>query len=238
MKVSTLDKQLHRLTATGPRCDAEPLVEHALLRVGSPAADAASVEGVLQAYQRRGFDVASLAELHDLAIEDIEQVAGRLCFKYQAMAIGDGLGAGFAGLPASVVDIPALIGLSLRAIAEIATYYGQDVSRTWERKFALLVLVLAAGPYDSGAQIDYALACSSPGLDHAPLNARLRRQVTETLVATLMQAKQDQVVPSVGPVKAAAFNKEFVDHVCRTARLIYRERWLTDRYSSRLAAAE
>ena len=192
MKVSHLDKQLHRLTATGPRCDAEALVEHALLRVGRGAADTVSVEGVMQAYRRRGLGVASLSEIHDLAVEDIDQVAGRLCFKYQAMAIGEGLGVGFAGLPPSVVDIPALIGLSMRALAEIAAYYGYDVSQTWEQKFALMVLVLAAGPHDTGAQIDYALGCSGPGTDHAPLSARLRRQVTETLVGALMLETNDE----------------------------------------------
>lgn len=260
MKVSPLDKQLHRLTVIDSQRYADlrssgqddslreltdeqlnraigQLVEHSVLRVG-PGATRVSVPAILQSYQRRGLDVASIEEIHELPIEDIDQVAGRLCFKYQAMAIGEGLGAGFAGLPGALVDIPALIGLSNRAVAEVATHYGFDVSSAFEQKFALLVLVLATGGGHNREQIQQALACGVGAGDDGQLNVRLRRQITESLVLRLMQEKLSHSVAMVGSLAAGAFNIDFVQHVCQTARTVYRERWLVDRYSTRLAAAE
>ena len=76
--------------------------------------------------------------------KQVDKAVGWLDAKYKGLAFTEGAAAGSVGAPGPIADIPALVTLNLRAVAEYATYYGFDVASQRERLFAMHVLGLAS----------------------------------------------------------------------------------------------
>ena len=120
------------------------------LRVfGDAAAWAVRRDAVYAEFREEGHDVHGHADVFRLDLEQVDAVVGRLDAKYTGLAFAEGAAAGAAGVPGLIADIPALVTLNLRAIAEYATYYGFDVASQRERVFAMNVLGLASSPSDA-----------------------------------------------------------------------------------------
>ena len=103
-------------------------------------------EAVYAEFRKAGHDVRQPADLLVLDLEQIDEVVSWLDVKYKGLAAGEGAVTGATGAPGLIADIPALVGLNLRAIGEYATYYGFDVASQRERLFAMHVLGLASSP--------------------------------------------------------------------------------------------
>ena len=113
------------------------------------AAWAVRTEAVYAEFRNADHDVRQPADLFALDLEQVDKVVGWLDAKYTGIAFTEGAAAGAVGVPGLVADIPALVALNLRAIAEYATYYGFDVASQRERLFAMHVLGLASSPSDA-----------------------------------------------------------------------------------------
>ena len=85
-------------------------------------------------FREKGYDVHRHADVFKLDLEQVDAVVGRLDAKYTGLAFAEGAAAGAAGVPGLIADIPALVTLNLRAIAEYATYYGFDVASQRETR--------------------------------------------------------------------------------------------------------
>lgn len=248
---SPIEQQLHRLTDNESTDFREiyrssgtlPVTRKAMsqlvdLAVGhfqyGAAPGASRIEAALQRFRQRGRMVSRISDIRHLHVDEVDEVAGSLCFRYQAMALADAHESGFAGIPASLADMPSLLGLSLRAIGEVATHFGFDVEDVWERKFALLVLTVATASRgsDKPGPDTRSLAAVYPGAKEQPLSAEFERRIAEGLVIRLVRGKLID-----GRRSSRNFNRSYVEHVCETARTIYRERLLFAQYSERAAAA-
>lgn len=122
-----------------------------------------SPDGVVKKHQKAGHDVARLADVRRLDLEDVDSVRGRgASWYYPAMAAATGAGAGFAitGGSLTVVasagasaapsaaavfgayaaDGAAVLALSSRAVGQIALSYGYDPELPAEKLFVLAVV--------------------------------------------------------------------------------------------------
>lgn len=180
-------------------------------------------------------------DLNKLDLSDIDKVVGWLGAKYKGIALVEGAGAGAAGAPGLIVDIPALITLNLRAIGEYAAYYGFDTTRQEERLFAFNVLGLASSPTDASktlamAQLvriaqDVAKKATWEQLEKNVL-VKIIREIAKTLGIRLTKAKLAQAIPVMGAAVGGGFNAYFTMKVCDAAFYLYRERFLAQKYGA------
>ena len=211
-----------------------------LVRVLTDAAAwAVRTEAVYAEFRNAGHDVRQPADLFALDLEQVDKVVGWLDAKYTGMAFTEGAAAGAAGVPGLVADIPALVALDLRAIAEYATYYGFDVASQRERLFAMHVLGLASSPSDA-AKTPVMAHLARIAADAAKKKAwdvleekafvQLIQQIAKALGIRLTKAKLAQAVPIMGAAVGGGFNAYYTARVCDAAYHLYRERFLAEKY--------
>lgn len=128
-------------------------------------------ERILEAVRRAGAPVESLADLHGLDLQVIDEVCPRLNLRYASLSAATGAGSGFvagggtaaiagtlgtAAAPGALAvtaalagDVIATIGLAARVVAHYAGYYGYD-ARNEEEK-AVILAVIGVGVMGEGA---------------------------------------------------------------------------------------
>ena len=203
------------------------------------AAWAVRTEAVYAEFRNADHDVRQPADLFALDLEQVDKVVGWLDAKYTGIAFTEGAAAGAVGVPGLVADIPALVALNLRAIAEYATYYGFDVASQRERLFAMHVLGLASSPSDA-AKTPVMAHLARIAADAAKKKAwdvleekafvQLIQQIAKALGIRLTKAKLAQAVPIMGAAVGGGFNAYYTARVCDAAYHLYRERFLAEKY--------
>ncbi|HEX8700728.1 MAG TPA: EcsC family protein [Myxococcaceae bacterium] len=180
-------------------------------------------------------------DIHGLELEQVDRTVGYLATKYKALAAAEGAGVGALGGLAILGDIPLLAGLALRAVNEFAAYYGFDTSLQSERMFALSVLTAASSPTVAAKQVTLAeLSRASVLLGQRAAWGELERGASvnafkasaEALGMRLTKRKLAQLIPVAGAVVGAGFNAWYLNEVTHTAYMLYRERFLRERYGA------
>ncbi len=180
-------------------------------------------------------------DIHSLELEHVDRTVGYLAAKYKALAAAEGAGVGALGGLAILGDIPLLAGFALRAVNEFAAYYGFDTLLQSERMFALSVLTEASSPTVAAKQVTLAeLSRASAMLGRSATWGELQRGASvnalkttaEALGVRLTKGKLAQLLPVAGAVVGAGFNAWYLHEVTHTAYMLYRERFLVEKYGS------
>jgi hypothetical protein len=187
--------------------------------------------------------VSHHSDMVSLDLEQIDRTIGRLAAKYKALALAEGAATGFVGLAGIPVDVVALVTLNLRAVGEYATYCGFDVREQEERLFALHVLGYVSGPTPREKQQALAqlLRIAREASTKKPWKemkkhafVRIVKQIAKALGIRLTKAKLAQIVPAAGSIVGGLFNAQFTSSVCTAASMLYRERFLAEKYGDAL----
>lgn len=199
-------------------------------------------EAIHSEFRAKGhLGVHSPGDIHSLELEQVDRIVGYLAAKYKALAAAEGAGVGALGGLAILGDIPLLAALALRAVNEFAAYYGFDTSLQSERIFALSVLTLASSPTVAAKQVTLAeLSRASAMLSRHAAWGELQRGASvnafktsaEALGVRLTKGKLAQLIPVAGAVVGAGFNAWYLNEVTNTAYMLYRERFLRQRYGT------
>ena len=209
--------------------------------LGNVAAWAVLREAVYSEFRNDGHDIREPTDLFALDLEEIDKAIRWLDAKYTSLAFAEGAAAGALGAPGLIADIPALVTLNLRAIAEYATYYGFDVGSQRERLFAMHVLGLASSPSDSAktpvmAQLARIAADAAKKKTWKTLEeyafVGVIQQIARALGIRLTKAKLAQSIPIMGAAVGGGFNAYFTTRVCDAAYQLYRERFLAEKYGA------
>ena len=207
--------------------------------LGDAAAWTVSRDDVYKEFRKAGHDVPGAEDVSGLDLEQVDKVVGWLDAKYKGLAFTEGLVAGAAGVPGLIADVPALMALNLRAIAEYATCYGFDVSSQRERLFVMHVLGLASSPNDAAkvkvmAQLQKLAADAAKKKTWKELEkhvlAGIIKKIAKALGIRLTKAKLAQAVPIMGAAVGGGFNAYYTARVCDAAWHLYRERFLARKY--------
>jgi len=188
---------------------------------------------IWEEFQDANLDVAGIEDIEKLSLEAIEEVLGRLSLKYRVAALVQGMSVGSFGLVGVLAGLPSIIAMSLRAIAEYATYYGFDVTSKSERPYVLMILAVAAASGEARQDLlkqveDYGVSVEDGGEKRAAMPST--SEVVDHLAVRLVRGKMSQTIPLAGALIGASFNQAFVKHVCESAQQLLRERWLIRRY--------
>ena len=208
--------------------------------LGDAASWSVSPETGYAEYRKAGHGVHRRTDIFRLDLENVDGMIGWLDAKYKWLALTQGATAGAAGLPGLIlVDVPALVALNLRAIAEYATYYGFDVSLQEERLFAIQVLGLASSTDIAAKQTtmvqlarlaeDAARKKTWKTIEESAILVVIQR-IAKALGIRLTKAKLAQAVPLLGAAVGGGFNAYYTARVCDAASHLYRERFLAEKY--------
>ena len=147
----------------------------------------------------------------------------------------EGGGAGFFGLPGMVIDIPALITLSLRTIHKIGLCYGFECKTNADKMtmagvlkeksvaVATLQMMSVTIAKTTWKRISERALENKFGVDAAIMAIRT---LAKQLGINITKRKAAQAVPFIGAGVAAAMNLAFMNDVAWAARRSFQQRWL------------
>jgi hypothetical protein len=204
--------------------------------------------------------VKRLGELRTLDLEQIDTVRGRnLDLAYAAVAgvsgAGTGLmitggevgvGSGVASGPgagtvaaAMAIDLAAVMGLSSRAVGQVALAYGYDPEDPAEKAFVVSVVNFSTAVSTSAKEAAFSdivrlsrllVRGKSWKILNETVFARIATTVAKRLGVRLTQKSLGKLLPVVGVGVGFVFNFATLEAVVDSANVAYRRRFLLEKY--------
>ncbi|WP_370873483.1 EcsC family protein [Peribacillus cavernae] len=165
-------------------------------------------------------------EVMDTVCEDIQK-------KHSQIATVQGATTGFGGIFTLAVDIPVLLGLSLKTLQDIAMAYGFDPKKKEERIFIVKCLQFATADIVGKEAILNEL---SSFYRHEDKNTKVImsqlqgwREVVFTYRDQFGWKKLLQMVPIAGMIFGAFTNRSMIQEIAETGHMLYRKRRILER---------
>jgi len=193
------------------------------------------------------------AALRQQPLEQCDALARRVERRAMAMAGASGALFGIAGAAGMVVDVPALLGMALRAIHRTALCYGEQGLDQDHKAMAVGIFALAsANSREEKLAALAALRTRGELLDIAwregVERVAEREMAKEAAVFSLQtlssriglqlgRRKVMGVVPVLGAAVGASMNAWYIHDISSVARYVYQERWLHAKYPRNKALA-
>ncbi|MBW2529523.1 MAG: EcsC family protein [Deltaproteobacteria bacterium] len=242
-----LEQATSRALDTGPGTQAVRIVQEVVEVINHGASWTVRRPAVLEAFRAAGHpSIGELADIAELALQDVDRVADLLATKYQALAVAEGAGSGLLGGVAIAADIGLVVGMALRAANEYATYYGFDINAPGERIFVIRMLAAASSSDRSerGEALEElaSLAAELHSADgwrqpSTSTGKEVTAKLAEALAVRLLKGKLGQMIPLAGAVVASGYNAWFVGNVTDLSFQLYRERFLLRKYGDALLSS-
>ncbi|SDW75160.1 EcsC protein family protein [Marininema mesophilum] len=168
----------------------------------------------------------SLTDVRTLPIDAMNRTAEALKESQVQLATYQGAATGIGGVFTLAIDIPVLLGLSLKAAQEMALSYGYDPRERSERIFIVQCLQFASSDYVGKQAILQNL--SNFHTENAARESISQFQGWREVIATYRDnfgwKKLFQLVPIAGILFGAWINKSTVKEVAEAAQMLYRKR--------------
>ncbi|WP_166237755.1 EcsC family protein [Paenibacillus turpanensis] len=163
-------------------------------------------------------------EVMDLTAIELEQSRARV-------ATVQGATTGFGGVFTLAIDIPVLLGLSLKVLQEMALCYGYDPNDRQERIFIVKCLQFVSSDIvGKRAVLDELVNFSQNGRSERGISQLQGwREVIAAYRDNFGWKKLFQLVPVAGMVFGAYINRGTVKDVAEAGRMLYRKRRILER---------
>ncbi|PTX53745.1 EcsC family protein [Melghirimyces profundicolus] len=173
----------------------------------------------------------SLSRVPDLPLAVMNRASDQLKESRVEVAKYQGATTGVGGLFTLTVDIPVLLGLSLKTIQEMALAYGYDPREKRERIFIVQCLQFASADYVGKQSILQNLSAFHRGDVDRESFSQLQgwREVLATYRDTFGWKKLFQLVPIAGILFGAWINKSTIEEVAETGQMMYRKRRILEK---------
>ncbi|PZE21057.1 EcsC family protein [Paenibacillus xerothermodurans] len=179
---------------------------------------------------RTGADF-TIADARLLPLTVMDQAADELRANRRNIATVQGAATGFGGLFTIVADIPAMLGLSLKLLQELAVCYGFDPSDERERTFIVKCLQFSSSDFVGKQAILKELADYDHENKQVQVMSQLQgwREVVAAYRDSFGMKKMFQLVPVAGTLFGAYANREALQQVAETGQMLYRKRRIIQR---------
>lgn len=187
----------------------------------------------LSASAKQNEPTLTLTAISSLPLTVMDRAADSLSQKSSKLAALQGATTGFGGLFTLAVDIPAVLGMSLKAIQELAVCYGFDPDEKQERIFAVKCLQFASSDIVGKQAILEDLAGFDDGDEQSHIISQLQgwREVVQAYRDNFGWKKLFQLIPVAGMLFGAIINRGTLQDVAEAARMMYRKRRVLERIS-------
>ncbi len=137
------------------------------------------------------------------------------------------------------IDIPALLGISLKALQELAICYGYDPNEKSERLFVVKCLQFASSDIVGKRAVLEELSRMTGDEEKSQMMSQLQgwREVVNAYRDNFGWKKLFQMVPIAGMVFGAFINRGTLKDVAEAGKMLYRKRRILERLE-RLRAGE
>ncbi|WP_027408517.1 EcsC family protein [Anoxybacteroides tepidamans] len=175
------------------------------------------------------FSVSTISEIADMPIETMDRVCEELIESRVSFAQYQGATTGVGGVFTLAIDIPALLGLALKTLQEIAIIYGYNPKEKKERIFIVKCLQFASSDIVGKKAILQQLTSFSN--DHQQVFSQLQgwREVIMTFRDQYGWKKLFQFVPIVGIIFGAMSNRMFIKDIAEAGKMLYRKRRILEK---------
>lgn len=174
----------------------------------------------------KGDPITAPSQAGELPLTVMDMAADQLAASRQKIAAVQGATTGFGGLFTLAIDIPALLGLSLKVLQETAICYGFDPNDPRERIFIVKCLQFSSSDIVGKRAVLAELSSFDSKAGNTELASQLQgwREVVATYRDNFGWKKLFQLVPVAGMLFGAVLNKSTITDVAETGKMMYRKR--------------
>ncbi|WP_372011204.1 EcsC family protein [Paenibacillus chitinolyticus] len=174
-------------------------------------------------------DVPSIREAAHLPLAVMDRAADSLAESRSALATVQGATTGFGGIFTLAIDIPALLGLSLKVLQEIAVCYGYDPNDKKERIFIINCLQFSSSDIVGKKAILEKLSAYDAEGRQSVSQLQGWREVVTTYRDNFGWKKLFQMIPIAGMLFGAYFNRGTIRDVAEAGKMLYRKRRILEK---------
>lgn len=179
-------------------------------------------------------DAITIPEIARQPIQTMNEVAASYIKTTKNIAMAQGATTGIGGFLTLSIDIPILLGLSLKALQEIAICYGFDPNERNERIFIVKCLQFASSDIVGKKAILDELSAYDSDIEASARNQTISqlqgwREVMMTYRDNFGWKKLFQMIPVVGMVFGAFINKSTIEDVAEVGMMLYQKRRILHR---------
>ncbi|MFE5322077.1 EcsC family protein [Paenibacillus sp. NPDC056579] len=176
----------------------------------------------------------TLPEAKELSLAVMNRVADGLRDSRSTIATVQGATTGFGGVFTLAVDIPAMLGLSLKLLQELAVCYGFDPKDERERMFIVKCLQFSSSDIVGKKAILEELAEYDNRSSDVQVMSQLQgwREVVTVYRDNFGLKKLFQLVPIAGALFGAYANRDALLQVAEAGTMLYRKRRILERLNS------
>jgi hypothetical protein len=190
--------------------------------------------------QTDGEEPTAIEHVAQMPLSVMNASAEQLASSRSTMATLQGATTGIGGIFTLAVDIPAILGLSLKIIQEIAICYGFDPKLKEERVFAVKVMQFASSDIVGKKAILEELGAIDKAGRSSQMMSQLQgwREVVTVYRDNFGWKKLFQMIPVAGILFGAFINRGMLNDVAEAATMLYRKRRVMIKLAENEAKAE
>ncbi|MBM6617738.1 EcsC family protein [Bacillus suaedaesalsae] len=177
-------------------------------------------------------EISTLDDISTVPLHVMNQVCLEVVQNRQNFATVQGASTGFGGIFTLSIDIPLLLGLSLKTLQEIAMIYGYDPNDPAERIFIVKSLQFASSDIVGKQAILNELTDFYHRSEHQnEMMSQLQgwREVIYTYRDQFGWKKLFQLIPVAGMIFGAFVNRSMISDISEAGTMLYQKRRIMDR---------
>lgn len=176
-------------------------------------------------------DIISINQVEQLPLSKMDEVAKEIRNSRTNMATIQGATTGVGGLFTLAIDIPILLGLSLKVLQEISLCYGYNPQEKSERVFIVKCLQFTSSDIVGKKAILEELSAYNQDKQNNRMISQLQgwREVVTTYRDNFGWKKLFQMIPIAGMIFGAFLNRSSIGDVAETGIILFRKRRIIER---------
>lgn len=182
--------------------------------------------------KKTGSPINSIEDISKLSLEEMDELSKHLASTRRKAAAVQGATTGIGGIFTLSIDIPALLGISLKTLQEIALIHGYDPNDKKERIFIIKCLQFASADIvGKRAILDNLESYYVTEVSSNEVMAQIQgwREVVYTYRDQFGWKKLFQMVPVAGILFGAFTNRAMISDIAEAGSILYRKRRIVDR---------
>ncbi|MBD1379334.1 EcsC family protein [Metabacillus arenae] len=177
-------------------------------------------------------EISEVKDISNVPLVVMNSVSDDLKRNRKNLATAQGATTGFGGLFTLAIDIPVLLGLSLKTLQEISIAYGYDPKEKAERIFIVKCLQFASADYVGKQSVLKELSNfydRRKGQSEIMSQLQGWREVVYTYRDHFGWKKLLQMVPIAGMIFGAYANRTMIQDLSEAGIMLYQKRRIMDR---------
>lgn len=170
-------------------------------------------------------------QVKDLPLSVMNDLSDELKNARKQFATIQGATTGFGGVFTLAIDIPLLLGTSLKVLQEMAITYGYNPNDQEERIFIVKCLQFASSDYNGKQAILKELTGKMESPSESISRLQGWREVFMNYRDNFSYKKLLQIIPIIGILFGAIVNRWTIDEVAETGQMLYQKRRILEKIS-------